>query len=119
LSTIRADTRELVSATLEHGGFDVITASNGAEAFLAAHDARPSVIVMDVNMPVLDGIETTRLLKSVPHTRTIRVIAHTATHDFALGTFDRLFAGLLRKPVGRDVVLASVARLLPALGAAD
>jgi len=42
----------------------VRTAANGVEALIAAHEMRPAVIVMDVTMGVLDGIEATRLIKA-------------------------------------------------------
>ena len=48
--------RELTSAILEDAGFEVLTATNGLEGVIAAHYARPSVILMDLTMPVLNGL---------------------------------------------------------------
>src|SRR5689334_13138572 len=59
------DVRELLARVLEEAGFVVRTAANGLEAFLAAYEMRPAVIVMDLSMPVLDGIDATRLIKAV------------------------------------------------------
>jgi two-component system chemotaxis response regulator CheB len=57
------DTRDIIGVVLTAAGFEVLTATNGLEAIVAAHNVRPAVIVIDANMPVLNGIEATRLLK--------------------------------------------------------
>ena len=102
------DGRELVCAVLTGAGFIVRTASNGLEALLTAYEMRPAVIVMDVTMPVLDGIEATRLIKAVDATRDARVIACTGTPS-ALGRLaDSLFVAVLSKPASPDDVLATV-----------
>jgi CheY-like chemotaxis protein len=74
-----ADTRELVAVLRPEAGFAVRTAVNGLEGLLTAYEIRPDVIVMDRTMPVLDGIEATRLLKSTEAPRQSRVIAYTWT----------------------------------------
>ena len=56
------DVRDVVARVLEDAGFIVRTAANGLEALIAAYEMRPGVIVMDVSMPVLDGVEATRLI---------------------------------------------------------
>jgi two-component system, cell cycle response regulator DivK len=102
------DGRELVCAVLTGAGFIVRTASNGLEALLTAYEMRPAVIVMDVTMPVLDGIEATRLIKAVDSTRDTRVIACTGSPS-ALGRLaDTLFVAVLSKPASPDAVLATV-----------
>ncbi len=102
------DIRELVARILENAGFFVRTASNGLEGLLAAHEMRPDVIVMDVSMPVLDGIEATRLIKAGEATRDARVIAYTASPVLDRAVTQKLFAAVLRKPAAPDVVLATV-----------
>jgi len=62
------DIRDLVALLLRGAGFVVRTAVNGLEGLLTAYEMRPDVIVMDLTMPVLDGIEATRLLKSTEAT---------------------------------------------------
>lgn len=64
-------------------------------------------------MPVLDGIEATRLLKAAPATRHVPVIAHTARPDVLEGPITRLFARVLAKPAGPDELIASVKAFLP------
>ena len=102
------DATEIVAEILENAGFEVVTATNGLEGLLAAHRSRPTVILMDVQMPVLDGIQATRLLKAAAATRDIPVIAHTARPDTCHVPPGRLFAHVLPKPVSPDILLALV-----------
>jgi CheY-like chemotaxis protein len=102
------DIRDLVSMILHNAGFVVRTASNGLEALIAAYEMRPHVIVMDVTMPVLDGIEATRLIKAVDALRQARVIAYTADPALNECLVPRLFAAVLQKPALPEVVVATV-----------
>jgi two-component system, cell cycle response regulator DivK len=102
------DVRELLAHVLENAGFVVRTAANGLEAFLAAYEMRPAVIVMDLSMPVLDGINATRLIKAVELTRDARVIAYTGNPSFDANPTRPLFAAVLHKPATPDLVLAAV-----------
>ena len=72
------DDRELTASVLESAGVNVITATNGLEAVLVANYAQPALVLMDVNMPLLDGIEAARLLKTHPATQHLTLVAHTA-----------------------------------------
>jgi CheY-like chemotaxis protein len=71
------DARELYGLYLSHQGFSVELASDGAAAVDAAIKLRPDVIVMDLSMPILDGIAATERLKANPRTRHIPVILLT------------------------------------------
>src|SRR6476620_10027748 len=102
------DIRDVLARVLEDAGFVVRTAANGLEALIAAHEMRPRVIVMDVSMPVLDGIEATRLLKAAEATRDARVIAYTGNTSFDDSPTRTLFAAVLRKPATPGAVLAMV-----------
>ena len=75
------DARELYRDYLEFSGFDVEAAANGREAIDMASRLQPDIILMDASMPVLDGWQATRQLKSNPATQQIPVIALTA-HAF-------------------------------------
>lgn len=68
------DIRELITFTLEFGGFQVIAATNGQEAVELARQHRPDLIILDVRMPRMTGYEACRILKSQEETRTIPVI---------------------------------------------
>lgn len=105
------ESRELVSLLLHDAGFIVRTASNGLEAIIAAYEMRPSVIVMDVTMPVLDGLEATRLIKAIDAIRDAPVIAYTAKPVLNDILVKNLFAAVLQKPAPPELVLETVRRL--------
>jgi CheY-like chemotaxis protein len=103
--------RALLAVVLENAGFSVSTAANGLEGLIAAYEVRPAVIVMDVSMPVLDGIEATRLIKAFDATRDARVVAHTGNPSFDGNPTHTLFAAILQKPATAAAVLATVQHL--------
>ncbi|PYQ23927.1 MAG: two-component system response regulator [Acidobacteria bacterium] len=70
--------RDMLSRRLEHRGYEVVTAVDGREALEKARAEVPVLILMDVTLPVLDGLAATRELKSTPALRDIPVIALTA-----------------------------------------
>jgi CheY-like chemotaxis protein len=70
--------RDMLSRRLERKGFTVVIAVDGAEGVALAGSAAPDLILMDMNLPVLDGWEATQRLKADPATRPIPVIALTA-----------------------------------------
>ena len=102
------DVRELVADVLRQAGFVVRTAANGLEALLAAYEMHPNVILMDMTMPVLDGIAATRLIKATDAIRHAHIIAHTGNPSFPDALVQRLFAAVLMKPTTPDIVLAAV-----------
>jgi CheY-like chemotaxis protein len=61
--------------------YNVLQASNGLEAIELAHSLHPDVIVMDLDMPVMDGAEATRQIKSNPSLADIKVLAVTGQND--------------------------------------
>ncbi len=62
-------------------GFDVSVARNGAEGIAMAAQDRPDLILMDLNLPVVDGWEATRRIKSSPETKDIPIIALSSHAD--------------------------------------
>jgi CheY-like chemotaxis protein len=102
------DIRELVAHVLQSAGFVVRTAADGLQALIEAHEMRPRVIVMDVSMPVLDGLEATRLIKACAATREVRIIAYTGNPSFEESPARTLFAAVLAKPALPDAVVAAV-----------
>jgi CheY-like chemotaxis protein len=71
------DTYNLYSDFLAMSGFSVLGANDGAEAVKIALRARPDLIIMDLGLPLLDGCEATRQLRSDPRTRHIPIVAMT------------------------------------------
>ena len=93
------DNRVVFSATLVHYGYNVLLATHGREAVEQAKLHTPDLILMDIQMPVMDGWATTRLLKVEPLTASIPIVALTAQDrtDAALQEGD--FCAYVRKPV--------------------
>lgn len=69
---------KLIAYLLQAKGYDVRTATDAESALDVVRDARPALILMDLQLPGMDGLELTRQLKSDPATRDIVVIAVTA-----------------------------------------
>jgi DNA-binding response OmpR family regulator len=70
--------RELLRIELEAEGFTILTATNGAQAMSTARTEQPEVILMDVQMPVMNGVEAAEILKDDHDTRHIPIIMITA-----------------------------------------
>lgn len=73
-----SDVRELLVLQFRRHGYEVDVARDGDEVLPMARHTRPDAILMDLNMPVLDGVRATRLLRANPDTATIPVVAITA-----------------------------------------
>ena len=96
------------------GDFEVVSAENGEVGCAAAVSERPDVILMDLEMPVVDGWEATRRLKSDPQTRDIPVIGLSA-HAMAGEREKAMAAGcdeFDQKPVEFDRLVATMRRLV-------
>jgi CheY-like chemotaxis protein len=72
------DNRDSLSRRLQRRGFAVAFATDGKQGVAMAGSEKPDLILMDMNLPELDGWEATRQIKSAPETRMIPVIALTA-----------------------------------------
>jgi two-component system, cell cycle response regulator DivK len=76
--------RDALSRRLERRGYRVVLAVDGEEAIQLGRDERPDLILMDLGLPVVDGLEATRQLKADPGTAQIPIIvlsAHAMTID--------------------------------------
>jgi CheY-like chemotaxis protein len=69
--------RDMLSRRLARNGFEVVVAIDGAQAVAMAAES-PDLILMDMSLPVLDGLGATRQIKAAPATRSIPIIALTA-----------------------------------------
>jgi CheY-like chemotaxis protein len=70
--------RDMLSRRLERKGFDVVYAQDGSVAVELAGSEQPTLILMDMSLPVMDGWEATRRIKADPETKGIPIIALTA-----------------------------------------
>ncbi|HYP53860.1 MAG TPA: response regulator [Pyrinomonadaceae bacterium] len=107
-----ADTREMMRRLLEAGGYGVVEAANGREAVELARRERPSLILMDLNLPVLDGFAATLRIREQEPLRHVPIVAVTA-HDSAESRAAARAVGCndyLSKPVTLDQLLSLVGR---------
>lgn len=70
--------QDMLRRWLQHWGFQVLLANDGAEGLTLARTAHPDLIVMDINLPIVDGLEATTRLKAARSTRGIPILVLTA-----------------------------------------
>lgn len=109
------DNRQILRDLLTNAGFELIEAENGAEAVAVAAARRPELILMDIQLPVMDGYEAMRRIKADPALRAIPIIAVTS---YALsGDEDKARAAgcdaYVTKPFSPRAVLATIRTFLP------
>jgi len=106
--------RDMLTRRLSRKGFETVVAVDGREGVAMARSERPDLILMDMSLPVLDGWEATRQIKSATETQSIPVIALTA-HAMAGDRERALTAGCDdydTKPVEFPALLAKIEALL-------
>lgn len=98
------DNRFMMRRLLEMSGYSVVEAVNGQQAVEKARDERPDVILMDLSLPVLDGLAATRRIREEEGLRKVPIIAVSA-HDSADFHAEALAAGCneyVTKPIDFD-----------------
>lgn len=95
----------LAVAVLERDGFEVRIAESGPDALRAIGESRPDLVLMDIQLPEMDGLSLTRILKADPATATIPVVAMSAhamvtDRDQAIASG---CAGFIAKPIDTRV----------------
>jgi CheY-like chemotaxis protein len=111
------DARELWTVWLQFWGFAVEPAANGLEAIRKARTFQPHLVLMDLWMPIVDGLQATETLKADPHTKDVPVLALSAD-TFSLVGERAIQAGadrFLAKPVSPDALLDAIRDSLSAL----
>lgn len=110
------ENRDALSRRLKRRGFDVLIATDGLQGLAMAKSERPDLVLMDMNLPELDGWEATRQLRAADETRTVPVIALTA-HALSGDRERALAAGCTdyhTKPVELPKLLEQIDALLKA-----
>jgi two-component system OmpR family response regulator len=104
---------------LRKGGHEVATASNGVEAIEVARSLEPDLILMDIEMPRMDGWEALRLLRLEENTRTIPVAMFTILFDLKEKVRALKYGAqdYITKPFSMDEMLARVDRILGGVSA--
>jgi PAS domain S-box-containing protein len=105
---------ELLTVLLEHEGYKVVTAESGRRALELALTLEPDIVISDVVMPEMDGMEFCRRLKQDPRTAFVPVLLASAVQTSKHSTLNALTAGaddFLEMPFRRQELLVKVARL--------
>jgi two-component system cell cycle response regulator DivK len=108
------DNRQVLRILLTNAGYEMIESTTGEEALAAVAAQRPDLILMDIQLPVMDGYETTRRIRANPDHKTIPIIAVTS---YALsGDQAKAMAagcdGYVTKPFSPRALLAKVREYL-------
>lgn len=106
---------KLIRDVLEFQGYDVATAASGEEGVAAATSAPPDLVLMDLQLPGIDGREALQRIRADPRCRDLPVVAVTA---FAMKDDERRaaaagFAGYIAKPISIRALPEQLARFLP------
>jgi CheY-like chemotaxis protein len=109
------DCRIIYGSTLRHAGYTVRTADDGLEGVQSAQEDLPGLILLDIGMPVMDGMQALRELKADPRTSTVPVVAVSAriARDQHAAVLSAGFTEVLLKPITPGDILAAVRRHLP------
>lgn len=107
--------RKLVSFTLRTAGLDVVEAPDGADAIELLKTRTFDLIITDVNMPKLNGIEFTRQARQLPNGKTVPILMLTTESDAEKKALARAAgaSGWIVKPFQQEQLLAVVGKVLP------
>jgi len=108
------DNRFMMRRLLEMAGYRVIEAMNGEEAVKLARTESPHLILMDLSLPVIDGLAATRLIRKLPKLGSIPIIAVSAhdTSDFQSEAIDAGCNSYVTKPIDFNELEELIAQLL-------
>ena len=102
----------VLSQVLSKNGYDVTAAASGEEALDLAQNEEPQVILMDVKMPGIDGVETCKRLKGAERTKSIPVIMVTAYQDRDVEAYLEGADDFVNKPFDRTEITFRVRSML-------
>lgn len=109
------DNRKIVRDLLTSVGYELIEAVDGGEGVAMAQSERPDLILMDIQLPVIDGYEATRRIRAIPELAAVPIIAVTS---YALSgdeakTREAGCTGYVAKPFSPRQLLAKIREFLP------
>ena len=112
--------RLMLRRRLEREGYAVMEAADGAEAVALTQHWRPEVILMDLSMPILDGLEAWRMICDlIDHPPIAFALTGVAIHDVRLTCGETGFHAFLTKPVNFQHLLQSIEKFAPARAAPE
>jgi two-component system KDP operon response regulator KdpE len=103
--------RELVRINLEHEGYTALQARNGLEGVGAVREHRPDLVVMDINMPTMDGVEACTKIREFSQVPILMLTARVQSQDVITG-LDQGADDYIGKPFNMDELMARVRALL-------
>lgn len=112
-----AEIRNVLQTVLEHAGHRVISAADGEEAMSQMLQYQPALVLLDLMMPRMDGLDVIRMMHEEPSLKDVSVIAFTALSSQLIEKelFDLGVQGFMRKPLKikelRDTVAAELERI--------
>lgn len=110
-----ASMREMISFTLKNAGYDVVEAVDGRDALAKATMAPPHMLITDLNMPNMDGIELIRQVRALPQCRYIPIVMLTTESQDAKKQAGRAAgaSGWIVKPFRGEQLVMVAKKLLP------
>ena len=108
------DNRFMMRRLLEMAGYQVVEATNGEEAVKAARAESPRLILMDLSLPVIDGLAATRLIRKLPDCKRTPIIAVSAhdSSDFQLEAIEAGCNRYITKPIDFNELEQLIVQLL-------
>ena len=111
------DIREFISYNLRREGYQIFTASNGAEALKVAMEVRPHLILLDMMMPIMDGHQTCQAVRNTPELQHTMVVFLSAVHEeqCQLDSYNAGADDYITKPVSMRVLCSRVNAIMKRL----
>jgi len=108
------DNRFMMRRLLEMSGYSVVEATNGEEAVKVARAKSPRLILMDLSLPVIDGLAATRLIRQLPTCKRTPIIAVSAhdSSDFQVEAIEAGCNSYITKPIDFNELEELIAQLL-------
>jgi two-component system, cell cycle response regulator DivK len=109
---------KLIRDVLQFAGYEIVEATSGEQGVALAQDCEPDLVLMDLQLPQMDGTEALRLLRESPRTRDVPVVAVTAfaRREDRERAFGAGFDGYLQKPISIRALPEQVRGFLAAKG---
>jgi len=110
-----SDTRQLLSALLRLKGYNIIEAENGKEGLLAASRQKPDLVLMDLALPEMDGVETARRIHEMPNLAQtpIFVVSAYAIEDVKADIRAAGCTEIFTKPLDVEALVKKIKETLP------
>ena len=108
------DNLDLIRCALKRGGYEVLAAETGEKGVELAHQQQPYFIIMDIDLPGIDGFETTRRIRRLPECAATPIIAITS---FAMrGDMEKVLAsgcnGYFEKPINPLTIISEINKIV-------